>query len=242
MEFPFDPLSVLMAFGIAVSGAVLQGSVGFGLGLVGVPLLVLIDPIFVPGPLLLGAFLLNLLIYIRERTAVDFKGVKWAVPGRVLGAIIGALVLSLVAKDHLSLLFGTMVLFAVGITFAGLEFPPSSRNVLVAGTLSGFMGTTSAIGGSPMALVYQKQKGSRIRGTLSVIFAIGTVISMVSLLIIGRFGVQELLAALILFPGIIVGFVLSRQTARILDRGFIRAAVLITAALSGMFVVLKNIF
>ena len=72
MEFPFDLLSVLLAFGIAVSGAVLQGSVGFGLGLVGVPLLVLIDPVFVPGPLLLGAFLLNLLISLREQTAIDF--------------------------------------------------------------------------------------------------------------------------------------------------------------------------
>ena len=217
MEFPVDLFGVLMAFGIAFSGAVLQGSVGFGLGLVGVPLLVLIDPIFVPGPLLLGAFLLNLLIYIREHTAVDFRGVKWAIPGRLLGAILGALLLSLVPKDHLSLLFGTMVLLAVGITFAGLDFPPSSRNVLVAGTLSGFMGTSSAIGGAPMALVFQKQKGSQIRGTLSVIYAIGTVISMVSLLIIGRFGVQEVLAALVLFPGIVVGFVLSRHTARILD-------------------------
>jgi hypothetical protein len=160
----------------------------------------------------------------------------------VLGAILGAVTLSLVPKDYLSLLFGTMVVLAVGITFTGFDFPPSSRNVLVAGTLSGFMGTTSAIGGSPMALVYQKQKGSRIRGTLSVIFAIGTVISMASLLIIGRFGGKEVLAALVLFPGIVIGFVLSRHTARILDKGFIRVAVLTTAALSGIFVVLKSLF
>jgi uncharacterized membrane protein YfcA len=241
MEFPLDLFSVLLAFGISFSGAILQGSVGFGLGLVGVPLLVLIDPIFVPGPLLLAAFLLNLLIYIREHTAVDFRGVKWAIPGRILGAIMGALTLSFVPKDQLSLLFGAMVLLAVGITLAGHDFPPSSRNVMVAGTLSGFMGTTSAIGGSPMALVYQRQKGCRIRGTLSVIFAIGTVISMISLLIIGRFGIQEAMAALVLFPGIVAGFVLSSHTARILDKGFIRTAVLITAALSGIFVLLKNL-
>lgn len=242
MEFPIDLLSILLAFGIAFSGALLQGSVGFGLGLVGVPLLVMIDPVFVPGPLLMGAFLLNLLISYREKNAVDFKGVRWAIPGRVIGAILGSLMLSLVPKDHLSLLFGVMVLLAVAITFAGLDFPPTSRNVLVAGTLSGFMGTTSAIGGAPMALVFHKQKGPRIRGTLSVIFAIGTVISMTSLVIIGRFGIREVQAALVLFPGIVAGFSLSSHTARILDRGFIRAAVLITAGLSGMFVVLRNLF
>lgn len=242
MELSFDFLNIILAFGIAVSGALLQGSVGFGLGLVGVPLLVLIDPVFVPGPLLLAAFLLNFLISVREQTAIDFGGVKWAIPGRVLGAIFGALMLSFVPKDHLSFLFGMMVFLAIGITLAGFDFPPTSRNVLIAGTLSGFMGTTSAIGGAPMALVFQKQKGSRIRGTLSVIFAIGTVISMASLLIIGRFGIPELQAALVLFPGIFVGFFLSRHTARILDRGYIRVAVLITAALSGIFVVLKNLF
>jgi uncharacterized membrane protein YfcA len=242
MAFPFGFINTLIAFGIALSGAVLQGSVGFGLGLIGVPLLVLIDPVFVPGPLLLGAFVLNLLISYREQTEIDFTGVKWAIPGRILGAILGALVLSLVPMDHLSLLFGAMVLLAVGITFAGMEFPPTSQNVFMAGAFSGFMGTSSAIGGAPMALVYQKQTGSRIRGTLSAIFAVGTVISMASLVIIGRFGFREVQAALVLFPGIVVGFFLSRQTARILDRGFIRVAVLITSAVSGLFVILKNVF
>lgn len=242
MEFPLDFLSSLMVFGISVSGAILQGSVGFGLGLIGVPLLVMIDPVFVPGPLLLGAFLMNLLVSHREHAAIDFIGVKWAIPGRILGAIFGALMLSLVPKDYLSLLFGAMVLLAVGMTFSGLDLAPSSKNVLVAGTFSGFMGTTSALGGAPMALVYQKQKGSRIRGTLSVIFAVGTAISMVSLVIIGRFGLREVQSALVLFPGVVVGFFLSRHTSRILDRGFIRIAVLITSALSGMFVILKNFF
>jgi len=230
-----------VAFGIAVLGAILQGSVGFGLGLLGVPLLVLIDPVFIPGPLLLAAFLLNLLMFHRERTSIDFGSVKWAVPGRILGAILGAGILTLIPQGRLSVLFCLMVLVAVGISFTGWELSPSPWNVFSAGTFSGIMGTTSAIGGPPMALVFQRQKGSRIRGTLSVIFAIGTVISMSSLAVIGRFGLEEIQAAMALFPGIILGFFLSHQTAKILDRGFIRIAVLITSAASGFFVLLRNI-
>jgi uncharacterized membrane protein YfcA len=230
-----------MAFGIAVLGAILQGSVGFGLGLLGVPLLVLIDPVFIPGPLLLAAFFLNLLISRRERMSIDFRSVMWAVPGRILGAIIGAGILILIPQERLSVLFGLMVLFAVGISVKGWELSPSPWNVFSAGTFSGFMGTTSAIGGAPMALVFQRQKGSKIRGTLSAIFAIGTVISMLSLFVIGRFGLEEIQAAIVLFPGIILGFFLSHQTARVLDRGFIRAAVLITSAASGFFVLLRNV-
>jgi len=242
MNFPLDIFSSVTALGIAVLGAVLQGSVGFGLGLIGVPMLVIIDPIFVPGPLLLAAFLLNLLISYRERVSIDVRGVMWAVPGRVLGAVLGAVVLFLVPRQHLSILFGAMVVLAVALSLAGLDLSPKPLNVLGAGTFSGFMGTTSAIGGAPMALVFQGQKGPRIRGTLSVIFAFGTVISMVSLVIIGHFGLAEIQAALVLFPGVILGFYLSKKTARILDRGFIRLAVLVVSAVSGMFVILRSLF
>jgi uncharacterized membrane protein YfcA len=60
--------------------------------------------------------------------------------------------------------------------------------------------------------------------------------------IIGHFGLREIQAGLVLFPGIVVGYFLSRHTSRILDRGFIRMAILITSALSGLFVILRNIF
>lgn len=81
------------------------------------------------------------------------------------------------------------------------------------------MGTTSAIVGGPMVLVYQKQKGPRIRETLSVIFSAGTVISMVSLAIIGRFGLREVHAAMVLFSGIVIGFLLSLKTSIDSNRG-----------------------
>jgi uncharacterized membrane protein YfcA len=230
----------LVAFGISAAGAILQGSVGFGLGLIGVPLLVLIDPVFVPGPLLLAAFLLNLLMSHREHTSIDYRSVKWAIPGRLLGAICGAGVLSAIPRDQISILFGAMVLLAVTISLTGLDVPPQPRNVLVAATFSGFMGTTSAIGGPPIALVLQKEKGPRIRSTLSVIFAVGTIISIASLAVVGRFGPREFQAALFLFPGIILGFIISRRTAKVLDRGSIRMAVLVISALTGIFVILRN--
>jgi len=238
MDVPMD-ISGALAFGIATLGAVLQGSVGFGLGLVGVPLLVLIDPIYVPGPLLLAAFLLNLLVSGREHRDIDFRGVCWALPGRVVGAGFGAGLLLLFPRDQLSVLFGAMVLLAVGLSLSGLEIPPRPLNVFAAGTASGFMGTASAIGGAPMALVFQKQRGPRIRGTLSVIFAAGTAVSMVSLAVVGRFGLREIGAAVVLLPGIALGFLLSRGAARWLDRGFTRVAVLLTAAASGLWVILR---
>jgi hypothetical protein len=241
MDIPLDILNAGMAFGIALIGSLLQGSIGFGLGLVCVPLLVLIDPVFVPGPLLLSALFLNLLISSRELRSIDIRGLKWAIPGRILGAILGAALLTVIPQKNLSLLFGSMVILAVIIIFAGFDLPPHPWNVFGAGTFSGFMGTTASIGGAPMALVYQRKKGPRIRGTLAAIFIFGTIISIASLAFIGSFGLREIQAALLLFPGNIIGFFLSNRTARILDRGFIRPAVLAASSLSGIIVILRNI-
>ena len=68
---------------------------------------------------------------------------------------------------------------------------------------------------------------------------IGTAIAIISLIIINKFGVIELQAALILTPGIIIGYFLSRFTKRILDKGFIRPAVLIASSIAALFLIIN---
>jgi len=181
------------------------------------------------------------LISSREIRSVDKGSLLWAIPGRIVGAGLGASLLTLIPRENLSLLFGATVLLAVLISLTGVRLSPSPINILGAGTISGLMGTTSSVGGPPLALVYQRQKGPRIRGTLAVIFIFGAVISIISLAFIGRFGLTEIQAGVILFPGIILGFLLSSRTAKILDREFTRLAVLVASSISGIIVIILNV-
>lgn len=201
----------------------------------------LIDPVYVPGPILLAALCLNLLIYHRERHAFHIKGILWAVCGRIVGAILGAVLLLAIPQKSVSVMFGVMVLLAIGISIAGFNPSLKNRNIFGAGIASGIMGTTSSIGGPPMALVYQKHKGPAIRGTLSGIFIFGTIISLIALFAIGRFGLSEIKSTIILLPGVFLGFLLSNRSTKILDRGFTRLAVLITSAVSGIVVILRSL-
>ena len=232
---------LVLAFLIATLGALLQGSVGFGLGLLSVPLLVLIHPVYVPGPVLLAAFFLNFFILLRERHAIRIKNLHWAVVGRIVGAVIGALLLLVIPQKSVSIMFGVMVLTAIAINLAGFNLKMTSKNIFGAGIASGIMGTTSSIGGPPMALIYQKQKGPTIRGTLSGIFIFGTIVSLIALSVIGRFGLREIKATAVLIPGVVLGFLLSNSSTKILDRGFTRPAVLVTSAVSGIVVILRNL-
>ena len=241
MDLALTPHSVFIAILIITVGATLQGSVGLGLGFIAVPLLAIVDQRYLPGPLLLAALVLTIFMSYRDYNAIQFKGIQWVVSGRLIGSSLGALLLTIVPGDYLSLLFAMMIIMAVILNLTGLRLQLSTKNLLGTGTLSGLMSTSSAIGGPPIALIYQYLNGPALRGTLSSIFVIGTIISLIMLVMIDRFGVTELLLSLLLLPGIFAGLILSKYTKKILDRGFIRPAVLLFSLLSGGALIIKSL-
>jgi len=233
--------TLLIATLVVTIGATLQGSVGFGLGMFAAPLLILIDPRFVPGPLLCTAAVFTLLLTHRERHGVQLGDLKWSLSGRVVGIAVALFALSVVPAERVAVLSGSLILMAVGLSASGLHFAIAPGSLLGAGALSGVIGTAVSAGGPPMALLYQREAGSRLRGTLSVYFFFGVTMSLAGLSLIGRFSWDEVVLALSLLPGALLGFVISRRAAQVLDRGYIRAAVLAASGMSGLLVLLSGI-
>ena len=222
-------------------GATLQGSVGFGMGLLASPILILIDPRFVPAPILLATLVLTTFMTWRERHAVDTDGLRWAVVGRVLGTTAAATVLAVLPQDRMSIVFGSLVLLAVLMSVSGLRFRPARSVLMVAGALSGIMGTIASIGGPPMALVYQDSAGDRLRATMSGFFWVGTTMSLTALWVVGRFGLYEIGLTMILLPSMMVGYVISRWTKGVVDQGRSRTAVLLVATAAGVVVIARQL-
>ncbi|WP_456441943.1 sulfite exporter TauE/SafE family protein [Caldithrix abyssi] len=239
-------MSDLLLFGvvflISFVGSMLQGSIGFGLGPFAVPLLVLIDPAFVPAPLLLVALVLTSLMFVRERSAVRFEEFSFAAIGRIIGSIIGAYFLTIFPAQHLKPLFAFLVIIAVILSVAGIKLALNRKNLISVGVVSGFMATVAAIGGAPMALVFQRESGPKIRGTLAAIFILGTIVSLASLAIVGKFTLADVHRALWLLPGVLLGFFFSNKTARIFDRGYLRPAILTLTTLAAMAIIFDQWF
>ena len=234
------PIQILTVPLIVTVGSALQGSVGFGLGMLAAPVLVLIDPELIPGPLLCAALLLTILVAFREHRAIDLRGVGWALAGRLPGTALGAVAVALAPQQATTLLVGLMVLLAVVLIGSGIR-PERGRAVLLgAGTLSGFMATTTSIGGPAVAVLYHDAEGPRLRGTLSSFFIVGLVVSLSALAFVGRFGQEEMRSALLLFPGVLLGFLFSGRIAPILDRGYTRPALLTASALAGLSVIVRT--
>ncbi len=234
-----SPVELALASLSVCVGALIQGSMGFGLNVVAAPVLVLIDTTLVPGPALFAALVLTLLVGGRNRAGIDRKGFGWLIAGRVPATIGAAFFVASLPEAGVAVALAAAVLVAVALSLAGWRFPRTPTTLVTVGALSGVMGTISSVGGPPVAMAYQDARGAQLRGTLSAILAFGATFSCILLAIAGRFGLDEIRASLVLLPGVVVGFIASRWTAHALDRGFVRPAVLAFSAASAIAAIVR---
>lgn len=226
---------VLAVAGLVVAaGALVQGAVGFGLALVAAPLLAIVDPALVPVPLLLVSGAHALLTLLRERAETDWAGVCWALVGQLPGIALGVLaVAALPSRAFLAAVAATVLVCALLSTLPWRP-RPTRPALLVAGLVSGITGTAASIGGPPVALLYQGEGGPRVRATMAAYFVVGSVLSLVGLLVGGQVTGEHLGAAAALLPFVVAGFLLSGPARRVLDRGWVRPAVLAISVVGAM--------
>jgi uncharacterized membrane protein YfcA len=147
----------------------------------------------------------------------------------------------LVLDDYLSVLFGSLILVAVLASSFSPKVALHNRTRVVGGVASGVMGTAAGIGGPPLALIYQSHSGPQIRATLAVAFSVGTVLSLAALFLAGRVGADHLLLALKLLPALLLGLGAARFVAELLAGRWLRRAILLFAAVSGLAAVLLGV-
>jgi uncharacterized protein len=232
----------LVVAGAAVLlGAAVQGSVGLGLGLVAAPVVSLLQPSLMPGSLLIATALLPVLTLTGEWRHVDYRGVSWALVGRLAGTAGGVWVVATLAPKTLGLVVGVMVLIAVVLTASTLHVRPTPRTLSAAGVVSGVAGTATSIGGPPIALVYQHDPGPRVRASLAAYFVVGVCLSLGALAIGGQLPREQVTTGLALLPFVVVGFMLAQPLRRYVDGRWLRSALLVVVTVSGVVLVIQSL-
>lgn len=232
-------LQIVLANVALMLGACLQGVAGYGVGTLSAPLVFLINPAFLPGPMIANATLLNALMLIRNRGGVSFSPVRHAIEGGIGGIILAGLTLHMLSSRGFDVAFGVLILMAVALSSLGLKPRLNRLNSTIAGWVSGYMGTITAIGGPPMALVYQSETGQRVRANLSAFFLFTSVVSLMVLLPAGKLNWTELQLVGWSFPGIFIGFWLSKCFVNRLPYDAMRPLVLTIAAVAGIAAIIR---
>lgn len=234
-----DPAALLVC-GLAVAlGALVQGVLGFGLALLAVPVLAWAAPQTVPVGVLVAVMPLVVVSALRERAHLDLRGLGWALVGRLPGGALGALAVAALPVRGLQLLVagtvGLAVLAAVVADSRPARLRPVRRTTLaLAGALSGLGGTTSGIGGPPMAVAFRNSGGPAIRSTLAAFFVAGALLSIGSLALVGEVSPTRLTAGLVLLPFVGVGYLLSGLVRPRVRPEVLRVAVLAVSGVAAL--------
>lgn len=210
--------STLAVGATVAAAAALQGAVGIGFTVLAAPLLVILAPELVPGPILLLGVLIAGMTATREFRAVDVRELGLAMSGRIAGTIGAGTVIALLPATAFGFIFAVMILGAIALSLLKWHVLPTPRNLVTAGLVSGFMGTITSVGSPPMGLVYQNMPGPKVRATVSAFFLLGAGFSVITLAAVGRFTTAQAAATLWLVPPVLLGFIASRHLVRHVDK------------------------
>jgi uncharacterized membrane protein YfcA len=226
---------------IVVVGACLQGAGGIGFGMFVGPVLAILHPELVPGPVLVPAGVLALMSALREFRSIDFPVLGYSLAGRLPASVAGGLVFALLPVRLMSVVFAVLILLAVSMSLWGWRVHAAPRNLVIAGAASGFMGTITSVGAPPMAIVYQGFDPARLRATIGAFFVAGAIGSLAALAWFDRFGALELKWGLALIVPMIAGFALSNLIVPYIERAQMRLVVLGMSGVTALALLLMQL-
>ncbi len=227
---------------LVLAGACLQGVSGVGFGMFAAPILAIVAPELVPGPMLFLSLIIAVLSVARERASVDMKGLGCALLGRIPASIAAAALIGFLPLRELSIVFALVILAGVAMSLARVDVRPTAPVMFGAGCISGFMGTLTSVGLPPIALMYQNAPKATLRASLGGFLIFGTLISIVALSFAGRFGFHDVALGTWLIAPLSIGFWISSPLARRISPGTVRIAVLGLSAFAAMLLLLRQFY
>lgn len=237
-----EPSLFIVALLAVVAGSALQSMSGFGLAVIASPILVIINPNFLPAPILALGCILSLLNCIRYRQQLHFSNIKLALLARIPGSILGILLLALLPPIFFAIGFSLLIMLSVLLTYRRIDIHHCERNLVIAGFFSGLMGTTTSVGGPPIALVYQNSNLSTLRAELGLFFLIGTLVSLAMLFVSGNINYAQVELTLPLLPALFVGFFLSFYLDKYLGQRYLKPSIAAISLTSCGIILLKAFF
>ncbi|HMR49243.1 MAG TPA: sulfite exporter TauE/SafE family protein [Arachnia sp.] len=219
MSVPLWLLALAVALGCA--GGFVQGVVGFGMGVLAVPILALADPGLVPVATLIAGEGLPVMSLIYERRYLDKSALGWVLLGQTPATALGVLLVATLPLAMLKAVIAVMVLVMVLLSVVRVTVPLNATTLTSAGVLAGVSGTAAGIGGPPVAIVMADMRPAAVRATLAATFLVGTVVSLGGLAVGGVVRADALLVGAVMLPATLLGMAFARRARNHLTpRGF----------------------
>ena len=234
-------LEYLLAALFVAAGAGTQACIGIGMGLIAGPVLVVIEPTAVPGPMLMIAGGINLRNAIADRASLNAPALRRQLLAAPLGLVGGMALLSGLSDRALAIAVSLFVLLAVAVQAFGVRPPEGQRADYAAGAGTAFSSSVAAAPGPVYAVFASHWQPAVLRATLATyMLIVGTVI-ISALAVMGDFGLKQLWLALTLMPAVALGLPFGRWLRPRLAGPRFRMIVLGVAATSATVVLIRQL-
>jgi uncharacterized membrane protein YfcA len=222
-------------------GSTVQGAVGVGLNMIAAPFVAIVIPEALPATLVLVAVPIAVTTIAREHHALDRVALPWMLLGALPGTGIGLVIVDSASPTTLAVIVGSTTLGGVALSLLAPPVRTTRVTALIAGFFSNLFGTASAVGGPPVALLFQHRTGPIARATLGAFFATSAGLSIVGYIASGTITGDQVLLALALAPIMVVGLWTSRHLHVHVDRGWFRPSVLTLSAIAGSVAIIRAV-
>lgn len=235
--FSIETLAIISL--IVFFGCLIQGIIGYGFGMFSAPLLFMIEPALVPGPMIIVSTLLTAILFLRSRIDLQCQQVAWTMGAGLLGVIAAGWILSFASGKQFQLLFGGLIVLAVMMSLAGYVPSVSNRNCTLAGLTSGLMGTLTAVGGPPVAILYQTLPPNIIKANLSAFFLLLNTVALITLFLVGTINKDSFGFLWVSLPSVVLGFWCSGWASRWVKPAQLRKLTLSFSGLAGVISIIR---
>ena len=227
--------------------AVVRGFTGFGLAVVGVPLLtVFFAPARIVPSIMILAVLAGLQLMPRIWRSIDWRLLTPALIGAALATPLGTMALAVLSDDVMRLLIGLAVLIAAAALFLGFRFT-ARPGLAVSGGLGIVAGLTSGAAAMSAPAVIFLFLTSPIpveagRACLITFFLISALVSAISASVGGLMTEDAMILGAALLPAMLLGnFLGDRLFAKSSDQIYRQSVTSLLAAL-GLLAVLRGVY
>lgn len=169
------PLMIILAAGALFLGSLVQGTVGFGLGMVSVPLLSLFLDVKIAIPIAtVFGWLITIPVCIKMRKYINYRLAFILYIPAIVGIQFGGELLKNVESAYILLAMGAILIAVGGLTVINrpIRVKDNLFSAIICGLLSGILGASAGESGPPIVTYMNclKTSAERIKATTNFYF------------------------------------------------------------------------
>jgi uncharacterized membrane protein YfcA len=224
---------------VFLAGTFVQASIGFGLALVTMPILVSLLSIHVAAPLVaIAAIIVEIAILLRYREAFNFSNVKHLIIAAIAGIPVGILAVRIIDGDYVIRALGVIVIgYALYALFTP-ELPELAGRAwaYLFGFLAGILGGAYNTSGPPV-VIYGNCRAwppTEFKSNLQGFFLINGLVVIAVHGINGNYSAEVFQNALYALPGIVLGLITGFYLSKRINAQLFHKIVLVALIFLGL--------